>query len=218
MVTIKSKAETAQLEQWRVALENAETQNEVAESLAELGYDTETIAAGKTLLAQTREVYDLNQTEDDETTEAYKLFQTVKAALAKNYRVHRKKAKVVFLNDDVILRRLALDGKLVTTYIPWLETIKKFYAEAADSKIIERLARLKITADDIAEGNNQVAAVEEARAAYLREVGESQNATKEKDNAMAKMQAWMSEFYSVARIALEDNPQLLEVLGKPVKS
>jgi len=218
MVTNKSVTETAQLEQWRVALENAETQSEVAESLAELGYDTETITAGKTLLGETRAVYDRNQTEDDETNEAYNLFKTAKDNLAKNYRVHRKKAKVVFLNDVVILRRLALDGTLATAYIPWLETVKKFYDEASDSKIIERLSRLKITAEDITECNNLVAAVENARAEYLREVGESQDATKEKDNAMARMQTWMSEFYAVARIALEDHPQLLEVLAKPVKS
>ncbi|NLT49572.1 MAG: hypothetical protein GXX85_01480, partial [Ignavibacteria bacterium] len=48
--------------------------------------------------------------------------------------------------------------------------------------------------------------------------GESEDATKEKDAAFAKMDKWMSDFYAVARIALEDKPQLLEALGKIVKS
>jgi len=52
----------------------------------------------------------------------------------------------------------------------------------------------------------------------LREVGESQDATKIKDAAFVKMDDWMSEFYAVAKIALEDNPQLLESLGKLVRS
>jgi hypothetical protein len=32
-----------------------------------------------------------------------------------------------------------------------------------------------------------------------------------------KLDDWMSEFYAVPRIGLEDNPQLLESLGKVVK-
>ena len=46
----------------------------------------------------------------------------------------------------------------------------------------------------------------------------AQEATKKKDAAFAKMDNWMSEFYAFARIALEDQPQLLEALGKVVKS
>jgi hypothetical protein len=53
---------------------------------------------------------------------------------------------------------------------------------------------------------------------YLREKGESQDSTKAKDAAFAKLDDWMSEFYAVAKIALEDNPQLLESLGKFVRS
>jgi len=39
-----------------------------------------------------------------------------------------------------------------------------------------------------------------------------------KDAAFAKIDDWMSEFYAEAKIGLEDNPQLLEALGKTVKS
>ncbi|WP_439182311.1 hypothetical protein [Carboxylicivirga taeanensis] len=56
------------------------------------------------------------------------------------------------------------------------------------------------------------------RTTYLLEVGESEAATKAKDEALGKLDRWMSEFYAVARIALEDQPQLLEALGKAVKS
>ncbi|AKP50231.1 hypothetical protein [Cyclobacterium amurskyense] len=59
--------------------------------------------------------------------------------------------------------------------------------------------------------------IEAARSEYLQEKGESQDATKEKDATFAKMDDWMSEFYAVVRIGLEDNPQLLEALGKVVR-
>lgn len=66
--------------------------------------------------------------------------------------------------------------------------------------------------------NTLISELETARAVYLKEKGESQDATKIKDAAFAKTDDWMSEFYAVAKIGLEDNPQLLEALGKTVRS
>jgi len=43
---------------------------------------------------------------------------------------------------------------------------------------------MKITATSIKAGSDSVAAVENSRALYLKEVGESQNATKSKDKAL----------------------------------
>ncbi len=60
--------------------------------------------------------------------------------------------------------------------------------------------------------------LEAARAAYIKEKGESQNATGIKDAAFSKMNDWMSEFYAVARIGLQARPQLMEALGKSVRS
>ena len=71
-----SEAET--LEQYRIALENAETQSEIAAVMAELGYDSAVIAEGKALLTETRSAYDLNKTEDDETLAAYADFSSKK--------------------------------------------------------------------------------------------------------------------------------------------
>lgn len=205
-------------EQWRVALENAELQPEIAAKMSELSYDSGKIAEGKALLTETRQVYDTNKTEEVETTEASEKFKTDRKLLEKTFRRHRRKARVVFRKDPVMLKRLAIDDDVPGAYAKLIETVSVFYNEAAKPNALDPLARLGITADDIAAGAQLVNTVETDRANYLREVGESENATKAKDAAMAKMQDWMTEFYAVARIALEDQPQLLEALGRPVKS
>ncbi len=53
---------------------------------------------------------------------------------------------------------------------------------------------------------------------YQKMNADAQNSTEIKDSAIAKMNTWMYEFYTVSRMALKDQPQLLEALGKVVKS
>lgn len=219
MATKRTLSEAETLEQYRVALENAESQTEIATIMAEFGYDETLLTEGKTLLTKTREAFDFNQKEDDETTESYSNFSSTKENLAKTYSLHRKKGKVIFRKEPTTLSKLSLTGSLPSAYIKWLETVKKFYAVASEDTAIQaKLVRLKITPEEITETIQQITNLEVARATYLREKGESQDATKAKDKAFAEIDDWMSEFYAVAKIALEDNPQLLESIGKFVRS
>ena len=218
MATRPKNSEADTLELYRVALENAETQSEIATVMAELGYDSAKITEGKTLLTETRSACYFNKTEDDETSAASASFSDKKAELEKVFKMQRKKAKVIFRNDSLTADKLAISGEMPRTYIKWLEAAKKFYSVATtDTAIQTKLARLAITTDSLTAANTLITELETARAEYLKEVGESQDATKAKDSAFAKMDDWMSEFYAVARIGLEDNPQLLEALGKIVK-
>ncbi len=213
---VNSEAHT--LEMYRVALNNVELQSDIASAMEELGYNTEKIGEGKLLLEATRSVYNLNITEDDETSEASENFKAKQKELLKVYRLHRKKAKVVFRNDVVMAEKLQLLGEVPRSYVGLLEATKKFYGEVTTSvELQNKLARLAMSADSLSQSYQLVDELEQARLTYLREVGESQETTRAKDKAMANMSDWMSEFYAVARIALEDKPQLLEVLGKLVK-
>jgi len=211
-----SEAQT--LEQYRVAFENTASQPQISTTMAEYGYDSATMAIGKALYDETRLSFDSNKKETDEEAAAYALFASKEDQLAKIYSEHRKKAKVVFRNDPVTADKLEISGSLPQAYIKWLEVVKKFYTLALAKKDIQtQLSRLKVTVDELTAANALIPDVEAARAAYLKEKGESQDATTVKDTAFAKLDDWMSEFYAVAKIALGDNPQLLEALGKVVK-
>ena len=104
------------------------------------------------------------------------------------------------------------------TYLRWFEAARKFYTAASEnSGIQERLAELNITIEHLKEALNLIGEVESARSDWLREKGESQDATQLKDEAFNKIDDWMRRFYAVSRIALEDNPQLLEAVGKVIR-
>jgi hypothetical protein len=47
----------------------------------------------------------------------------------------------------------------------------------------------------------------------LKEKGEAQQSTLDRDEAFDELCKWFSSFRSIARIALFDKPQLLEALG-----
>lgn len=96
MATRPKLSEAEALEQYRVALENAQNQSEIATVMFELGYDSTTITEGKTILTETRQAYDANKTEDDETSEASANFKKLKEQLTNNYSSDRKKCKSNF--------------------------------------------------------------------------------------------------------------------------
>ena len=211
------RSEAAILEQYRVALENVKNQPAIATEMAELSYDIPKITEGEQLLATTRGAYDTKQQEDNETIEASATFKKEKEALSEMYKKHRKKAKAILRKQPEALKKLGLTNTTPKAYTNWIETIRTFYS-TTDQAIMEQLATLKITAEDMTTGLAQIQKVEQARAEYLKEVGESEDATKQKDAAFAKLDDWMRDFYAVANIALEDQPQLMEALGRKRKS
>mgnify|MGYP003624494825 CR=1 FL=1 len=211
--------DTETLEQYRVALDNAKKQADIASIMTALGFGPEIIDEGVSLLAITRQAYDGNQTEDDETNAAYAGFANKKASLNDIFNMHRKKAKVVFRNDPLVSDKLAISHGKERTYIRWVESAKKFYSVAiADADIQAKLIRLKVSLEDLTAANTLITEMEAARSLYLQEKGESQEATRIKDEAFYSIDDWMSEFYAVAKIGLEDKPQLLEALGKMVRN
>ena len=211
------RSEAAILEQYRVALENVKNQPAIATEMAELSYDIPKITEGEQLLATTRGAYDTKQQEDNETIEASATFKKEKETLSEMYKKHRKKAKAILRKQPEALKKLGLTNTTPKAYTNWIETIRTFYS-TTDQAIMEQLATLKITAEDMTTGLAQIQKVEQARAEYLKEVGESEDATKQKDAAFAKLDDWMRDFYAVANIALEDQPQLMEALGRKRKS
>lgn len=85
-------------------------------------------------------------------------------------------------------------------------------------KLLTPLKQLKITEQEIKKQLQLLTDVEQAYADYQKEKGESQQATKDKNDAFDALDKWVMRFFKVAKIALEDRPQLLESLGKIMKN
>jgi hypothetical protein len=218
-MTKKKVSEEQTLQQYHAAINNAGTQPKIAEIMSEFGYNNKALAEGRRLLNETRAAFEANQLEDNETIDSYQAFDQLRSELTKTYTLHRKKARVVFRKDPKSLEKLGIVGSTPQAYANWFKVARQFYLVALKEEAISNsLSRLKISNEELAATQKLIEKVDQARSEYLREKGESQAATKAKDAAFSRIDDWMSEFYLVSRIALEDDPQLLEVLGKVVKS
>lgn len=207
------------LMQYSMALTNAENQATIKVVLEAHGYNAEKFAEGKSILEAAKQKYTEKHNQYSATSEAHRRLLEKKQVLQSIYMQHRKKAKVVFRKNKVLLDSLSLSGTLKRTHTAWMETLRDFYLTLdQNTELLSQLERLKITQEEITNGIELLNQVEQAKSLHLKRKGESQHATKLKDKAMESLKDWMFEFYAIAKIGLIENPQLLEALGKVVKS
>ena len=219
MTRKKHITDAQMLEDYEVALVNVETQPTLSSIMAQYTYDSAKIAVGKSILANTRSKFNFNNIEDSQTFEAKVATDEKKMAVIDEFKLNRKKAKVVFLNNPVAIEKLGLAGKFPTRYVNVLEAMSKFYGGIqSNTEYQEKLTPLKLTPEVVTQALTSIDELKALRKEYLREVGESQDATKAKDAAFAELEKWMQDFYAVARIAMDDQPQLLESIGLLVRS
>lgn len=97
------------------------------------------------------------------------------------FKIHRNKAKVVFVNDSLTADKLSISGTVPRTYIKWIEAVKKLYSIVSKDTVIQSmLARLIISADGLIAANTQITDLETARAEYLKEKGNHKIQRKQK--------------------------------------
>ena len=199
--------------------ENLSKEGDLKTELAEYGYDENKISEGKALYNEARKYFDINLKETREETSASLAFQEKYQNIQKKYSVHRKKARIVFEENEEALRQLKLKGNASRAIASAMEEMRAFY-QLLDTtpSLLTPLKQLKISEQDVKSQLQEFPEVEKAYATYLQEKGESQQATRDKNKAFEALDKWVSKFYKVAKIALEDRPQLLEALGKFVRN
>ncbi|WP_392419993.1 hypothetical protein ACF3OE_11480 [Capnocytophaga canis] len=207
------------LQNFGAMFENLSKEGDLKTELAEYGYDDAKIAEGKALYDEARKTFDANIKETREETSASLAFQEKYQNVQKKYSTHRKKARIVFEDNEEALRQLKLRGSAARAIAAAMEEMRAFY-QLLDTtpNLLTPLKQLKINEQDVKNQLQELPEVEKAYATYLQEKGESQQATRDKNKAFETLDKWVSKFHKVAKIALEDRPQLLEAFGKFVRS
>lgn len=162
------RSQTEILEVSRIALQNVETNPLIKPLMEAMGYNTAKIDEGKALVTNAKNLFVENQQIEDKKLKAYKNFEDKRLAIDTNYAKDRKKAKVIFKEDALVLRELGLVGPVPKSYVKWLEKISLFYNTLnAQPDLLSKLAVLQITAAYVTEQLTAINELENLRAAYI---------------------------------------------------
>jgi len=197
-----------------LAIANAQNHPDIAAALDSLGYDAATLQEGQARLDTALNLHTTQIKEYGEQHAATQIFNQTFAQADKNYSNLRRLAKIAFKGDAQRQTTLRLNDRKPKAFNPWHQQARSFYAALlTDSEAQTRLARYKITLATIQAGQSQVEQVFALNSRQQQEKGKAQNATQQRDQAIKSLSEWLSDFKTVARIALADRPQLLEALN-----
>jgi hypothetical protein len=138
-------------------------------------------------------------------------------ALKAMYMEHLTIARFAFRNVTYLQGQLELKGGRKTDWAGWVEQVGDFYTKA-EALALPALKKQGISAEEIAQGKAMAQALTAAYEDKKSTKGDAQLATKKRDEVLKTIDRWVSSFKKVAQVALQDDPQLLEVLGMVVPS
>ena len=196
------------------ALINASNVELVSKALEIYNYGPEKLKEGLLLEENASSLQEKQKKEYGEQFEATDALMTAKADANAVYMKHVKIARIALKNSRGAGESLQIAGRRKRSLSGWLNQAGAFYTNAISSnEAIEAFKKFNITINDLKQGKELIQGVAEKYHLQLKETGEAQAATKERDDAFDMLNDWMSDFIGIARIALIDKPQYLEILG-----
>jgi hypothetical protein len=141
-------------------------------------------------------------------------FQKFREKTYGNYIVTLKMIRVAFVDQSEILQRFNAIGRRNRSLSGWLRDSKVMYTNILNSsETLEVMAEYGYTVEKLQKEFQDITEVERLHSIQLREKGIAQQATLKRDEDFDALYKWYSKFRAIARIALHNEPQLLEVLG-----
>ena len=198
----------------QVAIANTLNNSEILKAVEDFGYTNAKIQQGKALYNKAAAAQLEQTTEAGGQVAATATLNDTLETARKSYMRFVKVARIAFKRDPGMSTLLDLKGERKRSLSGWLAQANQFYKNAlSDKSVLSALKEFGITEQKLKVGLNEVKAVEDANLAQEKEKGEAQAATKKRDAAIDELQEWLSDYVAIAKIALEENSQLLEGLG-----
>ncbi|MCV9388806.1 hypothetical protein [Reichenbachiella ulvae] len=197
-----------------MAVTNPIKNNSLKTLLGEFGYDEESLNHGLALLEDAKSKHLKQKKEYGEQYDATDKMTQKMAETNKILMKDVKISRILLQKERGAWEALDIKGRRKKTYYGWIEQSTVFYKNAiADEKILSQLAKGGITKEKLEQRLAMVEEVASLLAIQLKEKGEAQEATQIRDKSFEVLMDWYSDFIQIARVALEDNPQMLEIMG-----
>ena len=202
------------LQDARTLIENAVAAPELAAPLAVFGYDAARLAEGRAIWAEA-DALAKRQTagyagQHGATQSCEESWAAANTAYMKTLKVSR----VAFADDAAAVAALKLGGPRKQSLAGWVYQATTFYDNlAADARLVRGLARFGYSRAKLEAEGRLVDKLRLEAQAQVQQTGGAQASTAARDAKMRELDAWVSDFRTICRVALYESPQELEKLG-----
>ncbi len=191
---------------------------DIMNRLKTFGYTEEKMTAGKTLFDQTQSEIIAHEKEYGEQYSTYETVENLWEPLQKDYKQMRDLCRIGLKNREGALHSLRATGSRKRSVSGFIEDARILYTNLMEQpEYLQTMSAFGIAKDKLTTALKGIQQLETAYQNYLKERGEAQDSTVKRDRLFDSLYDWYSDFRAVARIALADNPQLMEALGVVVK-
>ncbi|MEQ9440027.1 MAG: hypothetical protein RIG62_13310 [Cyclobacteriaceae bacterium] len=199
------------LQGYRLSLSNALGYVPLKKPLATFSYDRPKLLKGQSLLEK---VLELQSTKDDTygaQKDATDAINQEWATLKTLFNEHRQLARLAFKDQRGVLTQLKLDTRLKTAFSGWITQATAFYGKIGQHS--EGMARYGVNTEVLHGAQSRLEALLGLYSQQSQRKAEAQHITEQRNKALKDLDHWMRDFYRIAKVALQDEPQLLEMLG-----
>jgi len=203
----------------KVAIHNALDDADILARLTELGYNENKLQQGNALVEAVDVLHKKQQVEYGDQYEATDDLLNKWEEANRAYMRAVKVARIAFRDNIQAQTGLQISGRRKKTIAGWIDQATVFYHNLKDDQgLMDVMAEFGYTPEKIDADIALVDAVILAHRVQDQTQGTAQDATKSRDAQIDAMDAWMSDYVAIARIALDAHPQQLEKLGVFVES
>jgi hypothetical protein len=207
------------LESANLIITNTMQNEEILAAVGVFGYSIEKLQQGKDLYDLTRSL-DLKQSQEygEQHQATFDLRESFNEA-GKVYITSLKVARIALKGSKEASTALMLHGSRKIDVSGWLEQAITFYSNLISNEayMVEML-KFNRTPELLQAEYDMVMNVQNLNNLQQKEMGEAQQSTKDRDKKLDELLEWVSDLKKIAKLALEEKPQLLEKLGILVRS
>ncbi|MCU4155281.1 hypothetical protein J1N10_04800 [Carboxylicivirga sp. A043] len=207
------------LNQAQIRLNNSKNDADISTAVGAFGYNEAKFAEGEALYEAANNANSRFSKEQGELAQAFENKRVSLETCQKNYQANISVARVAFKNDMDATVTLQLNGRRAKTFNTIIKQQSNFYTNLLGNESwLAKMAEFGRTTEHFTAELEIIKQLENHASSVLREKGEAQQATVERDAAIEALAEWISDYMQIAKVALADRPQLLEKLDVVVRN
>lgn len=198
----------------QVMIENSLSDDGVKTALADYGFTENKLTELKNLYQEVAALHNARKKEYGEQVAATSALNGIWEAADRRYIKTLKVARVAFRNKVKADKAIMLYGDRKQSLSGWLEQARAFYSNILnDPDMLASIGEYGYTPEKLKE---EALLIDEVTAKHLeqkKEIGEAQESTQARDEKLDELAMRLSGLRVVAKVALDENPQILEKFG-----